>query len=283
MTHLMKALSIVCAFFCISANSAFATPIEVINSITIEQKISEVFIYLSTAGNWPKWHPATVSVAGVIDRPAIVGDSIQEVIRTPVGNVDVNWTVEVFNAPNSWVIKGQSIIGTFIITYSFSQSINESTLFQRHVIFQTNSELNEAQSKEVHDLLYAQSKIALENVKSLIEKNKLLDWWEKQYEKRDATAEDIERALELFDKCAPNTVAPLIKNLMKIEHAEVWTMYGFMYSLHETRLIVSQKSTTNEIWTLIINKPVSLPTGGPGGTTGLGSVVSCEVRPSSIE
>ena len=54
---------------------------QVTNTIVIDGPIDRVFDEVTTTRTWPQWHPATVEVGGVIDRPIQLGDKIYEKAR----------------------------------------------------------------------------------------------------------------------------------------------------------------------------------------------------------
>jgi len=48
------------------------------NTIQIRQPIEEVFDFITTPGNWPQWHPASVSVGGNADHSLLPGEAVTE-------------------------------------------------------------------------------------------------------------------------------------------------------------------------------------------------------------
>ena len=50
----------------------------VTSQISIRGSIAHVFDLATTAGLWPQWHPATLAVDGVTERPMALGDAIIE-------------------------------------------------------------------------------------------------------------------------------------------------------------------------------------------------------------
>ena len=49
-------------------------------SVHIGRPPPEVFDFITTCSSWPRWHPATVSVAGAVDHPAREGEVIVETV-----------------------------------------------------------------------------------------------------------------------------------------------------------------------------------------------------------
>ncbi|MEW6553569.1 MAG: SRPBCC family protein [Actinomycetota bacterium] len=77
-------------------------------STHIGRSIEEVFDFITTAANWVKWHPATVSVSGDVDHPALEGETIVEVVRFGMARDRFAWKVEEREAPHRWVIRAKS-------------------------------------------------------------------------------------------------------------------------------------------------------------------------------
>src|SRR5262249_55217918 len=65
----------------------------IVNIITITGPAEAVFDLVTTARYWPRWHPATLAVGGVTQRPFGLGDRIHERVR--FGEVVTQGTWEV--------------------------------------------------------------------------------------------------------------------------------------------------------------------------------------------
>jgi hypothetical protein len=50
----------------------------IVNEVTINGPLDDVFDLVTTARYWTEWHPATVGVSGVVDRPIASGAVIRE-------------------------------------------------------------------------------------------------------------------------------------------------------------------------------------------------------------
>ncbi len=77
-------------------------------SVHIERPIDEVFDFLTTASNWPRWHPATVSVSGAVDHPALKGEVIVERVKHGPIRDTFEWEVVERTAPRLWAIRAAS-------------------------------------------------------------------------------------------------------------------------------------------------------------------------------
>ncbi|HVK98356.1 MAG TPA: SRPBCC family protein [Dongiaceae bacterium] len=105
-----------------------------VNEVVINKPIDEVFNYATTADNWKQWHPNTFDTQGASDHSATEGEEIVELIK--VGRIRVGklfWTVTQHVEPTLWQINGVDQTGAaqFLITYTFSTTEDNATLFRR--------------------------------------------------------------------------------------------------------------------------------------------------------
>jgi len=78
-------------------------------SAYINRPAKELFDFLTTASNWTRWHPATVSVSGsAIDHPAVEGEIIVEKVKHGPLRDTFSWEVMECQAPQRWVIRAKS-------------------------------------------------------------------------------------------------------------------------------------------------------------------------------
>lgn len=76
------------------------------NEIDIARPPAEVFDYVTTPGNWPKWHPSSLAVHGATDHPLALGEKVIEDFRVAGREGRVEWTVVVREVPTRWEIAG---------------------------------------------------------------------------------------------------------------------------------------------------------------------------------
>src|SRR6266542_4664941 len=50
----------------------------IVNAVDIAAPPDRVFAYVATPANWPRWHPASRAVRGVVDRTPAVGETVIE-------------------------------------------------------------------------------------------------------------------------------------------------------------------------------------------------------------
>jgi uncharacterized protein YndB with AHSA1/START domain len=139
----------------------------VANTITIHGPIAPVFDLVTTARFWPKWHPATLAVGGVTERPYQLGDAIHE--RGKVGNVgfQVVWTVTEHQRPSRVVFQCAAPPARIIYTF---EPRGAETEFRRELEY-SDAVLAAAATDPVtlQRLMHAQSEEALGRVKELVE------------------------------------------------------------------------------------------------------------------
>jgi uncharacterized protein YndB with AHSA1/START domain len=141
---------------------------QVVNQVTIDGPIETVFDEVTTTSSWPDWHPATVAVGGVTDRPIASGDKIQEVARIGGQEYEGDWTVVEFERPSH--LKMQVLESGTAITYSFVAEGPRSTRFTRTLDFDTAQFANSAaEPAALERLMYSQSETALGKLKGLVE------------------------------------------------------------------------------------------------------------------
>src|SRR5215510_8472373 len=100
----------------------------VVNTVRIDGPIEQVFDLVTTTKYWPEWHPATVGVGGVTERPVALGDVVRE--RALIGGrmYEGDWTVAEHVRPARVVLQAGS--GRIQISYAF-RADGAGTEFER--------------------------------------------------------------------------------------------------------------------------------------------------------
>jgi uncharacterized protein YndB with AHSA1/START domain len=107
----------------------------VVTTIEIRAPIERVFDYATTAGNWPRWHPASRGVSGATAHSAAPGERITEQIETGGRSWRAVWTVRERAAPQRLVIEGEAAGGgSAVITYRLSAH-DGGTRFERELVY----------------------------------------------------------------------------------------------------------------------------------------------------
>jgi hypothetical protein len=93
--------------------------------------MEEVFDFLTTPGNWPRWHPSSLGVRGAVDHSLDVGEQVREDYRVAGQTGTAVWTVRERAAPIRWVIDGVAESGNeATITYTLTGDAH-GTQFER--------------------------------------------------------------------------------------------------------------------------------------------------------
>ncbi len=105
-------------------------------SALIHRPIEQVFDYVTTAGNWPEWHPSSLGVSGVLDHSGLPGEQITEKFLVAGRRGEAVWTVREREAPRRWVIggviTGRATGGT--ITYTLTPR-DGGAFFEREFVY----------------------------------------------------------------------------------------------------------------------------------------------------
>ncbi len=75
----------------------------------ISRPVEEVFDYVTTPGNWPRWHPSSLGVSGATDHPLRVGEQVTEEFQVAGRRGTVVWTVREALPPLRWRIEGEIV------------------------------------------------------------------------------------------------------------------------------------------------------------------------------
>ena len=124
----------------------------VVTVTSINGPAGPVFDLVTSARYWPEWHPATLSVSGVIHQPYQLGDIVHERVRFAGFELDVTWRVAEHVRPASVVL--QALTSPARITYSF-ESRGDAIEFRREL--------------EYDEALLAQALPGADNVRSLMQ------------------------------------------------------------------------------------------------------------------
>lgn len=85
----------------------FERQTHVVNTVTLRAPPQVVYDYATTPQNWPKWHPASITVQGSTDHPLKVGEEVAEEFRLAGRHGIVHWKVVDARPPLEWRIEGE--------------------------------------------------------------------------------------------------------------------------------------------------------------------------------
>lgn len=118
----------------------FEVATQIDNEIDIARPPAAVFEYVTTAGNWPKWHPSSLAVHGPVDHPLALGERVTEDFRVAGRQGSVEWTVVARDVPASWQIDGAADGGRKAgrVRYSLAPSADGTRFHRRLTYFAPN-------------------------------------------------------------------------------------------------------------------------------------------------
>ena len=108
----------------------------IVNTVTIHRGIGDVFDFFTTPKNWPRWHPASISVDGATDHSLAVGEEVGEEFRVGSGKTHTVWRVIAREAPHLWRIENTPAEDARVaITYRL-RADGGDTVFEREMQYQ---------------------------------------------------------------------------------------------------------------------------------------------------
>ena len=143
---------------------------QVTNAVFIRRPASAVFDTATTARYWPQWHPATLRVSGVTDRPVRLGEQITEVARIAGRTGTAHWTCVEYDHPRRLVLEATGTAGARArIVYTFVER-DGGVEFTRALTYHFPGLLGTLlEPLVIARLMRRQSQVAMENLKALIE------------------------------------------------------------------------------------------------------------------
>ena len=141
---------------------------QVTSTILINGQIEPIFDLVTTTQSWPRWHPATIGVGGVTDRPFVLGDQIHERARIGERVYEGTWTVVEHRRPYSATLRGAS--GRIEIGYTFELVGEHEVRFSRMLSFYSEDFAAGLSGRQATiALMEQQSAQALKQLKALVE------------------------------------------------------------------------------------------------------------------
>jgi len=142
----------------------------IVTAIDIARPSPEVFAYVTTPGNWPKWHPSSLAVHGAVDHPLEVGESVVEEFQVAGRRGRVNWHVTACEPFRRWRIAGD-IDGreAGVVTYTIERK-DTGTHFIREFEYRSPNLLFALLNRiSLQDRIDAESAQALQQLKKRLE------------------------------------------------------------------------------------------------------------------
>lgn len=141
-----------------------------VHRIDIAAPPERVFAYVTTPGNWPRWHPASRSVRGVTERTPGVGESVIESFEIAGRRADATWTTVELDPPRSWAATSTAPGGgSARLVYTLSGHAGD-TVWERDLTYRgPNLLFGILNVMQVRAVMESDSTRALANVKRQIE------------------------------------------------------------------------------------------------------------------
>lgn len=141
----------------------------IVTMIDIARPQIAVFEFVTNPALWKRWHPATIAVSGVPNRPLTHGETVDEQIQAGPRRFSARWTVVECKPPRRWVIETDSAEGAARITYKLSEQ--EGICYFERVLEYESKRLpwKWFDGNLTRRMLMRQSDEALHNLKRVIE------------------------------------------------------------------------------------------------------------------
>lgn len=137
--------------------------------IEIARPAREVFDYVTTPAHWHTWHPATVEVRDVPQRPLGTGETMLERIRVAGRRTEALWIVEACVPAQRWQIATDAPEGRARIVYRLAPTA-AGCWFHRTLDFRSKNPFWRAlDATLIRGVLVRQSARALANLKRVLE------------------------------------------------------------------------------------------------------------------
>ena len=150
-----------------------AQPVHLHNEVVISRAPQEVFDFVTTPGNWPKWHPSSLSVSGATDHPLLVGEQVTEEFLVAGRRGRALWTVTQRAVPRRWHIDGGGEKGGKAwIAYTLTEQTG-TTRFERDMHYRMPNLLAALLDPLLtRGKIAAESALALEQLKQVLERKR---------------------------------------------------------------------------------------------------------------
>jgi len=145
----------------------------IVNEVTIARPPQQVYDYVTTPANWPRWHPSSLAVRGATDHPLAVGESVVEDFVVAGRRGTVTWTVVAREAPARWSIDGKNVgsRGGGTVTYTLRPE-GSGTRFERVLTYHMPNLLAAILDNfGVRERVAAESAEAVARLKAALEKS----------------------------------------------------------------------------------------------------------------
>jgi uncharacterized protein YndB with AHSA1/START domain len=151
--------------------SASMVETHLVHSIDVAASPDRVFDYVTTPANWPRWHPQSRAVSGVVDRTPQPGEQTIEDFEIAGRRGRAIWTSGTVDAPRRWAFAGrnESGGGGAHIAYTLTPAPG-GTHFERDIVYRGDNLLFAVvNALKIKGIMDADSAEALRRLKRAIE------------------------------------------------------------------------------------------------------------------
>ena len=108
----------------------------IVDSVDIAAPPARVFAYVTAPVNWPRWHPQSRAVTGIIDRTPQPGEQTIEDFEIAGRKGRAIWTSVAVDPPRRWEFDGhgEGGGGSAHIVYTLTPT-TRGTLFERELVY----------------------------------------------------------------------------------------------------------------------------------------------------
>ena len=143
------------------------------NTVTIHvnKPVEEVYDFVTTAANWPRWHPATIGVSGDVSHSALEGEVIVERVKHGLMRDTFRWKVEERKASKRWAIAAKSDRFKQLVKIDYTMMPEDGgTRWDRRMVFYFPKWYAPLDKLVFKHILRRNSEKAVRQLKELLEK-----------------------------------------------------------------------------------------------------------------
>ncbi len=137
---------------------------------TIARPPAEVFDFVTTPANWPRWHPSSVRVTGDAGHPLRVGERCVEEYVVAGRRGSGEWTVIAWDPPRRWSIEANPPGGGHATIVYELTAVGGGTRFTRTLYYRMpNAFLTLLNALLLRRRVERESAIAVNNLRLLLD------------------------------------------------------------------------------------------------------------------